>query len=711
MTTYNTGNAVPSANAKDRYDNSQTFDEVVNALTETTVNRVGRTIYTFAGMESAFNVAQFNRATEYTADKLARDTEFAEDQAERVVEFNTFLSNSGYETPVDYAPGILITRVTQQVRYLGELYRPKEGVIPFTTTTFPADAAKWISNGDNALRQELADPSKGAGLLVAWERDSTPKQVGTAGDMLSLQAINPWEFAYLVVDKPNPADYTTWDWKPAILAAAAAGPVIDGNGATFRIANTVIPSRVLMSNIKFKPASSVTGGVLLTIGGDDSHVEIYIDADGMGIGCCEATGNRVTGNVYTANITGQPQATGGTQGALKVSGMDCNMFVYAENLLLGTSANTSIPRLVTTDNTVLSATRNIIRAVGKNVQCGWVTTQDEVHCESLVIDGVRDNGIYHLQGKATAAKVRIRDCDDEPFVAKGGLQIDDLTVIDCDGFCSMSNADLSINDYKIISTDPTKRFQPLTVRADNVSSKASIGRLSGNIYLVADPSVGGIFQFAAGVVTDLTIGELDLTVHYLTGATKLLANLAVVESLNIGPNSIRLVDDSASLTVADKFDFRLPVALTRLSSLGRVFNTSSSGDVRVANVSQSLLQMPQGAEVSTSFGPYILQQSAASPTPPRITGTGAPTVGTWPVGAIVDVKAAGVGSVTRYRCVTAGSPGTWRAVAWIVGRGLTRPILSLNDIGVMFMDTALAAGGKPIWWTGTIWVDATGATV
>ena len=30
MTTYNTGNPLPSADAKDRYDNSQTFDELIN---------------------------------------------------------------------------------------------------------------------------------------------------------------------------------------------------------------------------------------------------------------------------------------------------------------------------------------------------------------------------------------------------------------------------------------------------------------------------------------------------------------------------------------------------------------------------------------------------------------------------------------------------------------------------------------------------------
>ncbi len=37
-----------------------------------------------------------------------------------------------------------------------------------------------------------------------------------------------------------------------------------------------------------------------------------------------------------------------------------------------------------------------------------------------------------------------------------------------------------------------------------------------------------------------------------------------------------------------------------------------------------------------------------------------------------------------------------------------RPTLSSNDIGYMYMDTTLDADGKPIWWNGTKWIDATG---
>ena len=56
--------------------------------------------------------------------------------------------------------------------------------------------------------------------------------------------------------------------------------------------------------------------------------------------------------------------------------------------------------------------------------------------------------------------------------------------------------------------------------------------------------------------------------------------------------------------------------------------------------------------------------------------------------------------------------------SWIPRMGFTdknntasRPTLTANDVGVMYLDTTLDADGKPIWWNGTLWVDATGASV
>lgn len=48
-----------------------------------------------------------------------------------------------------------------------------------------------------------------------------------------------------------------------------------------------------------------------------------------------------------------------------------------------------------------------------------------------------------------------------------------------------------------------------------------------------------------------------------------------------------------------------------------------------------------------------------------------------------------------------------------VQKGVTanRPTPSSTNYGVMYLDTTLDADGKPIWWNGTTWIDATGAIV
>lgn len=72
-----------------------------------------------------------------------------------------------------------------------------------------------------------------------------------------------------------------------------------------------------------------------------------------------------------------------------------------------------------------------------------------------------------------------------------------------------------------------------------------------------------------------------------------------------------------------------------------------------------------------------------------------------------------LGKPTAYRCTTGGTPGTWRPISSTVAKNTTasRPTLTASDIGVLYLDTTLDADGKPIWWNGTAWVDATGATV
>lgn len=163
----------------------------------------------------------------------AMQDEFNESQASREAVFMEFLENSDYEVPVLYQPGLVISRPSQTVIYEGYTYRVDTLYLPLSTTNWGADGPKMKLIGDNKLRDELAAPS-GSGLL-GWERTPLADSVTHVNQMLSIQAINIWEFAYLVVDRPT-IDAATWDWAPAIQYALNTHGAVRVPRGTYRVA-------------------------------------------------------------------------------------------------------------------------------------------------------------------------------------------------------------------------------------------------------------------------------------------------------------------------------------------------------------------------------------------------------------------------------------------------------------------------------------------
>lgn len=112
----------------------------------------------------------------------------------------------------------------------------------------------------------------------------------------------------------------------------------------------------------------------------------------------------------------------------------------------------------------------------------------------------------------------------------------------------------------------------------------------------------------------------------------------------------------------------------------------------------------------------ILQASSTNIVRKMIRAAAIPTTGAWSNGdKVLRTNTNTTNSVvTEWTCVTAGTSGTWAATGWYTKKDTTanRPTgLTSSDAGVQFFDTTLAAAGKPIWWTGTAWVDALGAVV
>ena len=146
MTTYNTGNPVPSGDARDRFDNTQTLDELINSLSTETITRTGRNLLTYEGMSAQFNFSQ----------------------AQRAEIFKAFLDASGFSSLGEYAAGISIVSHSQTVDYQGQPYALKATVpasieAPYVTTgNWAVEGANFKLVGDNSLRQDLAGPNGAA---------------------------------------------------------------------------------------------------------------------------------------------------------------------------------------------------------------------------------------------------------------------------------------------------------------------------------------------------------------------------------------------------------------------------------------------------------------------------------------------------------------------------------------------------------------------
>lgn len=222
MTTYNTGNPVPSADARDRYDNSQTLDEVVNGDSASYTTRTGKQVISLGGMNSRFNNAQDERESAFNTSQEA---------------FQSFIDGSGWSSLGAYGAGVVITSHTQTVDYLGQPYALKPSIpasldAPYVTTgVWATEGVNFKLVGDNSLRQELADPSN---TLVKHQRTSLAIAVDhSIAKTLSQLSVDLWDFSDLVTSRPVPGDFGTWNWTPAFEAARVTIGALGGGSLTF----------------------------------------------------------------------------------------------------------------------------------------------------------------------------------------------------------------------------------------------------------------------------------------------------------------------------------------------------------------------------------------------------------------------------------------------------------------------------------------------
>src|SRR5690554_4854125 len=292
MSRFNTGNPLGSNDPRDLDDNAKNMDLAVNSEDLQWIDRFGRPRLPLMEQERQFVADQTRREDEFQDSQDDRDDAFDASQASRETRFNNFIASSGYQFAGDYGAGIEITEYNQLIRDSnGEFWRVSGQVdLPYVTTGagIPEDDA-LVPAGDAVLRQDLANPDKGAAMVAR-----SAMAVDSIADLLALNVsalkdgqqvqVSGVTFKWIGGEWKNTSGYTT----PEMFGAKGDGVADD----TSAVQSAVSAGGVVLATRRYRVTSTITGvdGMILY-----GHGEIISDST--------ASTLRLGNNSIVRNIT------------------------------------------------------------------------------------------------------------------------------------------------------------------------------------------------------------------------------------------------------------------------------------------------------------------------------------------------------------------------------------------------------------------------
>ena len=187
--TFNTGNPVPSTDARDLYDNAQNLDKFSNGDDPEYQDRLGRPRKSLAGIRAEVTEA---------------------------------LSRLGYQVRGDYAAGLVIQNYGEVFRKDGEFYRAVASLnLPYVLTgVWASESANFVSVGDAVLRSALGSTTDalsgaeligllGGGTVARALQFVTPEMFGQFSADTLIQAIDTNKAVMLSASNTTVALQTT----------------------------------------------------------------------------------------------------------------------------------------------------------------------------------------------------------------------------------------------------------------------------------------------------------------------------------------------------------------------------------------------------------------------------------------------------------------------------------------------------------------------
>jgi hypothetical protein len=450
---------------------------------------------------------------------------------------------------------------------------------------------------------------------------------------------------------------------------------------------------------------------------ESSLVFDTIDFAGHGVMGILLDAPRCTVKVRLAkNMTAQAYAIANRQCVVVSQASDNDMDVTACDFSMGdTGGANAVPRVITTDG---GSTRNRVRIRATHCHTVWVDNGVTNSAESIIADSCTDNGIYNLPGSKgmTCAYLQYTNSHEEAYVLEGVNAFIAKVVQDGWAYPGLQNCtNAEIGEIVVLpAPDGSTSNVVLYSRTANIRSDIRIGRITGTIDVGNLSTTAAILHFYAGTV-DVSVGVIDLLVRFRAAsqATALVIHTAGARA-EYGAIRLRLDDTEAKPPARLAWRYpagaKLRVGKWDVDPRDYAWVGISGMDDAVNTI------MPVGQEL---LGSVMQNPGSTAPLARIVFGTVAPATGTADRGDTVLNKLSFTGGAAAWKCTASGSPGTWRVMGQAgIGRGLTRPNAQTMGVasdadwaGTWFLDTALAAAGKPIVWTGAAWVDATGATV
>ncbi|HCE6992565.1 TPA: hypothetical protein NHP85_006877, partial [Pseudomonas aeruginosa] len=305
-----------STDPRDLYDNAGNLDKFANGADPFYPDRLTQQRLSWRGMESRFQSSQESRAEDFNEAQIDRQQLFDQAQAQRDVEFNEFLLNSGYQFIGDYdADGPLtIERVNQVFSHGGEFWRAgPDLLLPYTTVNdWAVDEPKFVSVGDAYLRQEIA-ASSGAAMIGVSAVDSIQATVqDVVGGII---------FRSMVIDVPGdfPETADAMDW-------LRTKTIVNGANVTIKIAEGVNPAT--RSTLLNHPQ-----GIRVSIIGNQADKSLcqIVATDGSSFDAFIVSGGNEFGRIDGVTIKKATKSAG--TGILSISGaaLKCGPNVEVEN--------------------------------------------------------------------------------------------------------------------------------------------------------------------------------------------------------------------------------------------------------------------------------------------------------------------------------------------------------------------------------------------